>query len=585
MTTRDTQIAEETQRVVQAQMGDAEAFAVLVARHQGTVLRFMRRIAGNAEDARDLTQEAFLQAYLHLPTLRDVYKFGPWLRSIAYTTALQWRRRQHRERTEHLDEEGEPCPVPEPSPLSLLLRDDMRDALDRLSPEQYAVVVLHYFDGCDYGEIAAQLGLPVSTVRGRLHQARRRLRKEMLAMMPLDTRVEMMERTPFADEPDAHAFFDRMLQTIQNADSLIIESEHSWECKGKEIDHSTYSLLMKKPGFARLDTFQDGDPKGVLIGDGTCFWTHWPGGKPWYGFEEMEAYKKIRMTSYMKDETPADRYSLWHQAGKIGTRMILQPSIFFGYDDPMMPYLDGVRHVTTEPVDGEACDVIEASFMGGQRSRFLWLSRRDALPRRLHEVVRLDDPILSHERWTRVELNPALPDDLFRWSPPEGWTQWGLPPIDEGLLKPGTPAQDFRCATLAGEPLRLSDLRGSAVWLVFWRVGCQPCREEIPRLEAMHRKYADHGLVVLGFNCADDREIVTNFFRENPVTFPNIVDPSEAATKVFFHEYQKLAGMSAVPCNYLIDREGRVVRGWYDYKENDEELNQALEGLGIQIDK
>ncbi len=79
-------------------------------------------------------------------------------------------------------------------------------------------------------------------------------------------------------------------------------------------------------------------------------------------------------------------------------------------------------------------------------------------------------------------------------------------------------------------------------------------------------QYKDKGLVVLGFDCADDKQIALEMLRDNGVTFPNIIDSSDAAAKVCFQEYQGKWG-SAVPMSYVIDGEGKVVLAWYGYEK------------------
>ena len=97
-------------------------------------------------------------------------------------------------------------------------------------------------------------------------------------------------------------------------------------------------------------------------------------------------------------------------------------------------------------------------------------------------------------------------------------------------------------------------------------------------LQRLHEKYKDKGLVILGFNCADDNQIALDFMRENSATFPNILDSSSAAVKVGFDGYK----MSGVPLNYIIDREGKVVDAWYGYEEGHKRALTVLEKLQIK---
>jgi len=84
--------------------------------------------------------------------------------------------------------------------------------------------------------------------------------------------------------------------------------------------------------------------------------------------------------------------------------------------------------------------------------------------------------------------------------------------------------------------------------------------------------------MVLGINTADDRQIALDYLKDRGVTFPNILDTSEAANSIL-REYETLAGMSAVPMTYLIDRDGKVVEAWYGYQGGRAE--KALKKLGL----
>jgi peroxiredoxin len=93
-------------------------------------------------------------------------------------------------------------------------------------------------------------------------------------------------------------------------------------------------------------------------------------------------------------------------------------------------------------------------------------------------------------------------------------------------------------------------------------------------------KYRDKGLVVLGINTSDDRQIALDYLKARQVTFPNILDSSEAAYRAFASKYETLLGMSAVPLTYVIDRKGKVVDAWYDHQEA--RAKKALKKAGFQ---
>ncbi|MGB8657199.1 MAG: redoxin domain-containing protein [Candidatus Zixiibacteriota bacterium] len=352
------------------------------------------------------------------------------------------------------------------------------------------------------------------------------------------------------------------------------------------MGHCTYQLWMKKPNYARLEGMRYGsESKGILVGDGDYFWIYWPNGRPQYEYDDSTSYAKTRFNVYTKIRTPTGMHSIAHEIDRLGLNTvmtIIEPSVFHGYTDPFDSYLDGVRWMGAEKIGQEECEVIEVSFMNHQRSRYLWLSKADHLPRKLKEIIRVGTDIIKHEQWSNVSTDDEILMDKFSWKPPADWQQWQPPSLEEGLLKPGTEAPDFDLTSTKGSRFRLSDQRGKAVWLVFWRVGCQVCREEIPYVEQLYRKHKDKGLIIIGLNCADDKKIALDFLKKNSVTFPVIVDSSESATKTFFKDYQRLQGMSAVPLNYVIDSEGRVRDAWYGYEKGDERGVLAIRKMGIK---
>ncbi len=284
----------------------------------------------------------------------------------------------------------------------------------------------------------------------------------------------------FRDERAAHALYSQMVATMRKADTLSWVSDYSWEARGQTLGHATYRIWLKKPNYARMEATAVSDPdrSGILVGDGDYFWTYWPKEKPRYQWEwkgkYAEEYENYRRAFYMKERTPVGRHSIGHSAGQLGAGIcmtIIDPSTFHGYTDSLQPYIDGVRSVGMEQAGGETCDVIEVSFMKYQRSWKLWLARKDHLPRKLTQVVRVSYPINSEESWSDVTINADIPNDRFVWSAPRDWKEWRMPAIEEGLLKPGTPAPDFELASVAGDRLKLSNFRGQIVWLNVWRCG------------------------------------------------------------------------------------------------------------------
>jgi peroxiredoxin len=95
-------------------------------------------------------------------------------------------------------------------------------------------------------------------------------------------------------------------------------------------------------------------------------------------------------------------------------------------------------------------------------------------------------------------------------------------------------------------------------------------------LQKMHEELKDAGLVVLGYNCADKEEIALELMRNKGITYPSVLDTSDAATGTYFGKYRG----SGVPLNYVIDRKGKVVKAWYGIG-SEEKMRDLLARLGV----
>lgn len=166
--------------------GDVNAFEALVAAYEKNVYNLALRMTGNAQDAEDMAQEAFIKAYNSLPSFRGDSKFSVWLYRIVSNVCLDFLRRQNRRPTASLsveDEDGEETQFDVPdesqSPELLLERSLTRDAVQRgllsLSGEQRQILLLREIQGLSYEEIAQALDLETGTVKSRIFRARKRL--------------------------------------------------------------------------------------------------------------------------------------------------------------------------------------------------------------------------------------------------------------------------------------------------------------------------------------------------------------------------------------------------------------------------
>jgi RNA polymerase sigma factor (sigma-70 family) len=176
-----------------AASGERDAFDGIVCRFQDMAFAVAFGLLGDADSARDAAQDAFVEAYLHLRSLRDPAAFPSWFRRIVIKSAD----RIHRARRPviALDSVAE---VHDGTPdlAEYIIRQEqwmtVRKALRELPTEKRAVLNLCYLEGWTAHEAAAFLDLPLTTVKKRLHDARRRLRERLDSMAP----KEMIENLP-----------------------------------------------------------------------------------------------------------------------------------------------------------------------------------------------------------------------------------------------------------------------------------------------------------------------------------------------------------------------------------------------------
>lgn len=158
--------------------GRTEAFGALVTRYQKVMFTVALRMLGNAEDARDATQDAFVKAYQRLASFDSSYRFYSWMYRILVNECLNVNRDRRPE--DPLDADAAGTDSPYEAAVASERRDQINLALLQLTPEYRTVVVLRHFAGQSYGEIAEALAIPEKTVKSRLYSARQRLGELLL---------------------------------------------------------------------------------------------------------------------------------------------------------------------------------------------------------------------------------------------------------------------------------------------------------------------------------------------------------------------------------------------------------------------
>jgi len=164
-----------TALVERARNGDEDAFTQLVDLDGDRCYAIAYRILRDVDRAKDAVQQAFLLAWRELPRLRDAERYEVWLYRLLVNACYEEARR-HRRWTTHV----RLLPIEGPTAPDQIVSVDDRDALERafrrLSPEHRAVFVMHHYAGLPLAAIAEVAGVPLGTVKSRLHHSIRNLR-------------------------------------------------------------------------------------------------------------------------------------------------------------------------------------------------------------------------------------------------------------------------------------------------------------------------------------------------------------------------------------------------------------------------
>jgi RNA polymerase sigma-70 factor (ECF subfamily) len=178
-------VNDEEELIQLALDGQSTAFETLVRRYQDRLYTAMISIVGNADEAEDVVQESFIQAYLKLDTFQQNSRFFTWIYRIAFNYALARRRRNRG--TLSLDESrentgNEPISNGDAPDERLSRHEDIRlvhQALALLSDDHRSILVLREMEDLAYEEIADVLSISIGTVRSRLNRARAALKLQL----------------------------------------------------------------------------------------------------------------------------------------------------------------------------------------------------------------------------------------------------------------------------------------------------------------------------------------------------------------------------------------------------------------------
>ena len=137
----------------------------------------------------------------------------------------------------------------------------------------------------------------------------------------------------------------------------------------------------------------------------------------------------------------------------------------------------------------------------------------------------------------------------------------------------GGPAPAFTLASRAGQDVSLAQYKGNVVMINFWASWCGPCRQEMPLLESIYKKYNKMGFTMLGVNVEPDSNAANDWLKATPVSFPILYDRDSKVSKLY--------DVGGMPSTVIIDRSGKVRVLHRGYKPGDE--NEYLDSIRTLI--
>jgi len=173
----------DAELVKDALQGRQSAFGELVKRYQAMAYGCAYALLGNFDDAEELCQEAFIQAYTSLGNLKEAKKFPSWLRSITRNVCISFIRQKRKLRSFEEAVRKRESPTPAEQCQRRELSSQLMEAVNTLSERNRLLVTLFYLDGLSYKEIGDFLEVPPNTVKVTLRRARQQLKERLLQIV------------------------------------------------------------------------------------------------------------------------------------------------------------------------------------------------------------------------------------------------------------------------------------------------------------------------------------------------------------------------------------------------------------------
>jgi thiol-disulfide isomerase/thioredoxin len=212
-----------------------------------------------------------------------------------------------------------------------------------------------------------------------------------------------------------------------------------------------------------------------------------------------------------------------------------------------------------------------------QRETKLWTDASTGLPLHRASGVLVDgkEQLFQDLTFTKFEFGSSVE---IAWKAPEGSKEDAGYPV----LPTGRQAPNFALKTADGKTVSLSDFKGKVVILDFWATWCGPCQRAMPHLEQVFQDVKNKDVVVLGVCVWDEKKAYDQWVQDHKstYTFQTLFDPAGRGKESIASKYFEV---QAIPTQYVIDKEGNIVKGYIPGYTKVDPLIAALKTAGVDL--
>lgn len=338
----------------------------------------------------------------------------------------------------------------------------------------------------------------------------------------------------------------RAYQKVQSLEYVETMTYASSE-KNRKPTQVTLRFWGRRPTLARVEvSVSDANEDGVMICDGKIIW---------------EYYKPRNI--YMKTPYPDSDLMIQGELGSLA--YVVGPSLMFA-PKPFLSLVQGATSMSAKMVQRDGQTEALVTRVQGDKIILTWLNTKDYIPRR-YKVYQVKEEgmteILSDTR-TSLQINRPIPDETFVFSRPRG-ARLAVPERPElALLKPGVALPELPLLDEQGKPLLLSSVLGKTSLVVFWAQWLPLSMEMLTDLTHLKEEMERSGvsLQVVGICTWDIGDALLRYRKENPSSPALIYLDANYQRQHTLSVPYRLFGVRGLPTVYLVNAEGKVLRGW-----------------------